>query len=77
MDRKILHAHQHTKVSNPLQDSATLILFRVMGHKVDIPKSAQWQVITDTLNQQECWVCQLHKYTTFFWSQECLNTTSK
>ena len=42
-------------IANDTAESSRCILTRIMGHKVDMPGSGQWKLITD--KSDECWVC--------------------
>jgi hypothetical protein len=43
-----------------------LVFNRYLGHKQDIPGSAQWRMLNDS---EKCWICERHIYCVFFWSK--------
>ena len=45
-----------------------MIFTRILGHKVDMPGSGQWKLITD--KREDCWVCDLEVYGLVFWDYE-------
>ena len=73
--RKIKHIHYHKKVESKHEDSLdpqekTLIFSRKLGHKIDIPGSGQWKMVTgETKRDNECWVCDRQVYTLIFWNE--------
>ena len=68
MDRKRLHGSTVNRGANT-NESVTLIITRLLGHKTDMPGSGQWKIINDTKKQEECWICGLNKYSLLFWSE--------
>ena len=47
-------------------------LQRQLGLKKDIPKSGQWQFITDG----SCWVCNYSRYVLFVWNERIRDIVS-
>ena len=43
-----------------------LIFHRWLGHKLEIPGSAQWRMLDK--KDSDCWVNERWVYTLFFWS---------
>ena len=41
---------------------------RILGHKLDMPGSGQWKMITD--KQDECWICDQSNYSLIFWDAD-------
>lgn len=51
-------------------DDRKLEFIRQLGHKYDIPGSAQWHLHRDKENHTEdCWICGQWTYSLMFWSQ--------
>ncbi len=69
MERKRIYCATDYKDKIIGESNNTLIIQRVLGHKADIPGSGQWEVITDSKTQGECWVCSLSKYSLLFFSE--------
>lgn len=48
-----------------------LIFTRYLGHKIEIPGSGQWRMISTSHDEHDrCWVCNGEIYTLIFWSRE-------
>ena len=51
--------------------SEMLIFTRYLGHKIEMPGSGQWRMISTSNDEQErCWVCNKEVYSLVFWSRE-------
>lgn len=51
--------------------SEMLIFNRKLGHKIEMPGSGQWQMISTSQDPEErCWVCNQDVYTLIFWSRD-------
>jgi hypothetical protein len=60
---------QNASISRLDHERKTLILTRILGHKVDIPGSAQWNMITARVPKQtECYICDKQIYSIIFWN---------
>ena len=48
-----------------------LIFNRYLGHKIEMPGSGQWRMISTANDSQErCWLCNLEIYSLVFWSRD-------
>ena len=43
-------------------------IYRVMGHKQDMPGSGQWRMQTNS-DEKQCWVCNGTIYNLIFWTR--------
>ena len=64
--QKKLMYNKYTDVSLN-QASHICTITRFLGHKEEIPGSAQWRMITEEFDH--CWVCSYRKYTLVFWNE--------
>ena len=56
MQRKRIHSLVNEFADDQTSDSR-MIFTRILGHKIDMPGSGQWKLITE--KREECWVCDL------------------
>lgn len=62
--------HDHRFDIGALRGERTLNFCRHLGHKYDMPGSAQWVPHTDPKNPLEtCWVCGQWIFSLIFWSK--------
>jgi hypothetical protein len=48
-----------------------MICTRILGHKLEMPGSGQWKLITD--KQEECWISDQQIYGLVFWDRHRIN----
>jgi len=67
MERKRIHSLVNEFADDQASDSR-MIFTRILGHKIDMPGSGQWKMITD--KREECWICDLEVSGLVFWDYE-------
>ena len=55
MKRKRIHSLVNDFAEDPNQEASILTCTRILGHKLEMPGSGQWKMITD--KKDECWIC--------------------
>ena len=63
-----INSNSDTTTENIKSIDNILIFQRQLGHKVDIPDSGRWQMLTN--KSQKCWICDRHVYGYIFWSRD-------
>ena len=57
-------------ISNFVDKDKNLIITRNLGHKIDIPGSGQWRLMTDNnKGDHDCWICDKQIYSLIFWNE--------
>lgn len=52
------------------EEDRPLFLTRQLGHKLDMPGSGQWKLISEKQrNHSDCWLCDLHAYGLILWNE--------
>jgi hypothetical protein len=56
-------------INKPFEEKEFAIT-RFLGHKFEMPGSAQWRILTaQSQDKASCFVCDKHVYTLIFWSK--------
>ena len=68
MKRKRIYSLVNDLADDPNQTVNVLTCTRILGHKLEMPGSGQWKMITD--KQDECWVCDQSNYSLIFFDKD-------
>jgi hypothetical protein len=58
-----------------LKKSTKFILTRHLGHRLEMPLSAKWRLLTEPY--EKCWHCDRHHYSIVMWSPEIVAETQE
>ena len=68
MNRKRAHSLVNDFAEDPNHPVNVLTCTRILGHKLEMPGSGQWKMLTD--KHDECWICDQSNYSLIFWDKD-------
>ncbi|TNV87178.1 hypothetical protein FGO68_gene2179 [Halteria grandinella] len=68
-------SHENQEKEIILKADTKFILTRHLGHRLEMPLSTKWRMLTDA--HEKCWICDRHHYGILFWSPDIASQTQE